>query len=46
MFKSEVYSKRRAGLHKIMKSGLALFIGNVDAPMNYPAKPVPFQAGQ
>jgi Xaa-Pro dipeptidase len=37
MFKSEVYNLRRAGLHKIMKSGLALFIGNVDAPINYPA---------
>jgi Xaa-Pro aminopeptidase len=37
MFKSEVYSKRRASLHQLMKSGLALFIGNIDAPMNYPA---------
>ncbi len=36
MFKSEVYKSRRARLHKLMKSGLALFIGNVDAPMNYP----------
>lgn len=36
MFKSEVYTQRRARLHKIMKSGLALFPGNVDAPMNYP----------
>jgi Xaa-Pro dipeptidase len=36
MFKSEVYNSRRARLQKIMKSGLALFIGNVDAPMNYP----------
>jgi Xaa-Pro aminopeptidase len=36
MFKSEVYKSRRAHLHKIMKSGLALFIGNVDSPMNYP----------
>jgi len=37
MFKSEVYAKRRARLHQLMKSGLALFIGNVDAPINYPA---------
>jgi Xaa-Pro aminopeptidase len=37
MFKSEVYSKRRTSLHKMMKSGLALFIGNIDSPMNYPA---------
>jgi Xaa-Pro aminopeptidase len=43
MFKSEVYAKRRAGLHHIMKSGLALFIGNVDAPMNYPANQYHFR---
>jgi Xaa-Pro aminopeptidase len=43
MFKSEVYAKRRAGLHKIMKSGLALFLGNVDAPMNYPANQYHFR---
>lgn len=43
MFKSEVYSSRRTRLHKIMKSGLALFIGNVDAPMNYPANTYHFR---
>ncbi len=43
MFKNEVYAKRRAGLHKKMKSGLALFIGNVDAPMNYPANQYHFR---
>ena len=36
MFKSDVYIRRREDLHKKMKSGLALFIGNVEAPMNYP----------
>lgn len=36
MFKSEVYIRRREELRKKMKSGLALFIGNVEAPMNYP----------
>jgi Xaa-Pro aminopeptidase len=36
MFKSEVYIRRREELHKKMKSGLAIFIGNVEAPMNYP----------
>jgi Xaa-Pro aminopeptidase len=36
MFKSEIYIKRREELHKKMKTGLALFIGNVEAPMNYP----------
>ena len=43
MFKSEVYAARRARLHKIMKSGLALFIGNIDAPMNYPANAYHFR---
>lgn len=43
MFKSEVYSKRRASLHQLMKSGLALFIGNIDAPMNYPANSYHFR---
>lgn len=43
MFKNEVYAKRRAGLHKILKSGLALFIGNVDAPMNYPGNQYHFR---
>lgn len=37
MFSSEVYSDRRKKLHKLMKSGIGLFIGNVDSPMNYPA---------
>jgi Xaa-Pro aminopeptidase len=36
MFKSEVYIKRREELHKKVKSGIALFIGNSEAPMNYP----------
>ena len=43
MFKSEVYIKRREELHKKIKSGLALFIGNVDAPMNYPANTYHFR---
>jgi Xaa-Pro aminopeptidase len=36
MFKSEVYTKRREELRKKLKSGIALFIGNTEAPMNYP----------
>jgi Xaa-Pro dipeptidase len=36
MFKSEVYVKRREDLREKMKSGLAIFIGNSEAPMNYP----------
>jgi Xaa-Pro aminopeptidase len=36
MFKSEVYVRRRDQLHKKLKSGIALFISNPEAPMNYP----------
>jgi Xaa-Pro aminopeptidase len=43
MFKSEVYVKRRERLHSLMKSGLALFVGNVDASMNYPANQYHFR---
>jgi Xaa-Pro aminopeptidase len=35
MFKSEVYIKRREELSKKMKTGMAVFIGNTEAPMNY-----------
>lgn len=37
MFNSDVYINRRRELHKKMKSGLALFTGNVESSMNYPA---------
>jgi Xaa-Pro aminopeptidase len=43
MFKSEVYTKRREELHRKIKSGLALFIGSVEAPMNYPANTYHFR---
>lgn len=43
MFKREVYIKRRTRLHGLMKSGLALFIGNTDSPMNYPANSYHFR---
>ncbi len=36
MFQKEVYVKRRADLKKLMNKGVALFLGNVDSPMNYP----------
>jgi len=36
MFKKEVYINRRAELKKLMNKGIALFLGNVDSPMNYP----------
>jgi Xaa-Pro aminopeptidase len=35
MFKSEVYTRRRVELHNKLKTGIALFIGNIEAPMNY-----------
>ena len=43
MFKSEVYTRRRAGLHSTIRSGLALFIGNIESPMNYPANTYHFR---
>ena len=43
MFKSEVYVKRREQLRKIMKSGIALFIGNSESPFNYPANTYHFR---
>lgn len=43
MFDREVYIKRRAALRGKMKNGLALFIGNTEAPMNYPANTYHFR---
>jgi len=43
MFKSDVYLKRRASLHGLMKSGLGLFIGNEEAPLNYPGNTYHFR---
>jgi len=43
MFKSDVYNKRREELHKKMETGLALLIGNTEAPMNYPANTYHFR---
>jgi Xaa-Pro aminopeptidase len=43
MFKSEVYINRRNRLHKIMKTGIGLFPGNIDSAMNYPANPYHFR---
>lgn len=36
MFEKEIYIKRRQRLKSIMNNGVALFIGNVESPMNYP----------
>jgi Xaa-Pro aminopeptidase len=43
MFKSDVYVKRRDDLRRKMKTGLALFIGNMESPMNYPANTYHFR---
>ena len=43
MFKSDVYIKRREQLHKLMKSGVALFIGNLESPFNYPSNTYHFR---
>ncbi len=43
MFRKEVYTSRRARLHEKMKTGLALFIGNTESPMNYPANQYHFR---
>jgi Xaa-Pro aminopeptidase len=43
MFSSEVYTKRRNELRKKISSGLAVFIGSVESPMNYPANTYHFR---
>lgn len=43
MFDSRIYSTRRNELRKKLDSGVALFIGNVEAPMNYPANTYHFR---
>jgi Xaa-Pro aminopeptidase len=43
MFKSEAYIERREKLRQAIDGGIALFIGNVDSPMNYPANPYHFR---
>lgn len=43
MFKSDVYVKRRACLQGMIKSGLGLFTGSIEAPMNYPGNPYHFR---
>ena len=43
MFEKEVYVKRRDILKKKLGSGLILFLGNNESPMNYPANPYHFR---
>ena len=43
MFEASVYTQRRKRLKEQIGSGLALFLGNEESPMNYPANPYPFR---
>ncbi|MEE4115148.1 MAG: aminopeptidase P family protein [Marinilabiliaceae bacterium] len=43
MFNPEVYSNRRSKLRTFFRDGIALFLGNVDSPMNYNANPYHFR---
>jgi len=43
MFNSEIYKSRRETLRKKIGSGVALFLGNNESPMNYPANPYHFR---
>ncbi|MGB7294622.1 MAG: aminopeptidase P family protein [Candidatus Aminicenantales bacterium] len=43
MFESTVYIQRRKLLKNRMKSGLLLFLGNEESPMNYPGNTYPFR---
>lgn len=43
MFPSHIYSQRRQHLTSIMKSGIGIFLGNDESPMNYPANPYHFR---
>ena len=43
MFESKVYSRRREKLRKIVNTGLALFPGNAESPMNYPGNTYHFR---
>jgi len=43
MFESSVYAKRRNQLKNSISKGLAVILGNPDAPMNYPGNIYPFR---
>jgi len=43
MFDSEIYVERRNHLRERVESGLLLFLGNEESPMNYPANPFHFR---
>ena len=43
MFDANTYRERRAKLREELGSGLVLFLGNEESPMNYPANPFHFR---
>ncbi len=43
MFDSKIYIQRRNRLKEQIKSGLVLFLGNKESPMNYPDNPYHFR---
>lgn len=43
MFKAQTYIDRRKALKKALGSGLAVFLGHEESPMNYPANTYPFR---
>jgi Xaa-Pro aminopeptidase len=43
MFEKEIYVQRRRKLRGLVKSGLVLFLGNDESPMNYPANTYHFR---
>ncbi len=43
MFSSQLYIQRRAILKEKIKSGIILFLGNEESPMNYSDNPYPFR---
>jgi Xaa-Pro aminopeptidase len=43
MFEPRIYAQRRKLLRRQVSSGLILFLGNEESPMNYPANTYPFR---
>jgi len=43
MFEAKIYTQRRARLKQQLGSGVLLFLGNQESPMNYPANPYHFR---
>lgn len=43
MFEKEIYTNRRKKLKDTVSNGIALFLGNMESPMNYPANTFHFR---